>query len=186
LENKKIVIHIVFLIFVLTLSVFQTWTSSIAAITIPLGKEKKLDVELSPKIRLFNTEEDGYFYPGGRKITKNLHVINISDVPFRICRFEADFQQEIQLADALQIEILELGEGEQEANRFYLGKLMSLQEGIAVEGQRAIALGKSSTLQITIWMPHTVGNDYQGLTMAGDMIVTVRFEPKSMGRENGD
>ena len=175
MENKKISIRILLVVSVLTLSIFYTNLTS--AITIPLGKEKNLDVELSPPKSLFNTEEDGYFYPGSPKITKNLKVINIGDLPFRICRFNATFYEDIQLAEVLQIEILELG-GE-EPHLLYTGTLSSLQEGVEAVGKRAIPPRKSTTLKITVWMPEKVENEYQGLSMIADIAVTVRFEPKS-------
>jgi len=44
---------------------------------------------------------------------------------------------------------------------------------VQVEGKSAIPQGKNVTLQITVWMPETAGNEYQGLSMRADIAVTV-------------
>jgi hypothetical protein len=144
-----------------------------------LGKKgKNLEIELSPPERLFHPDEDGYFYPGSPKITKKLEVINVGDVPFRICRFNATFYGNISLATGLQMEILELGKGKGEKpNLLYNGTLSSLSEGVEESNKRAVPSGESVKLQISVWMPETAGNEYQGLTMTADIAVTVRFPP---------
>jgi hypothetical protein len=166
---------------VLSLVMFMANQPSASAHAIFLGgKGKNLDIELSPPERLFHTDEDGSFYPGSQKITKKLEVINIGDVPFRICRFNATFYEDTNthLADGLEIEILELGKGKGEKpNLLYNGTLSSLTEGVEVNGKRAIPQGKSVTLQFTVWMPETAGNTYQGLSMTADIAVTVHFPP---------
>lgn len=164
---------------VLSLVMFMANQPSASAHAIFLGKKgKNLEIELSPKQRLFHPDEDGYFYPGSPKITKNLEVINVGDVPFRICRFNATFYGNIHLANGLEIKILELGKGKGEKpNLLYNGTLSSLTEGVEVNGKSAIPQGKSVTLQFTVWMPETAGDEYQGLTMIADIAVTVRFPP---------
>jgi hypothetical protein len=151
-----------------------------SACTISLGKRIKFDMELSPNVTLFHPDVDGCFYPGSPKITRKLEVINVGDVPFRICRFNATFYDDTitHLADGLEIEISELGKGKGEKpNLLYNGTLSSLTEGVEVNGKSAIPQGKSVTLQFTVWMPETAGNEYQGLTMTADIAVTVRFPP---------
>ena len=152
---------------------------STSANTIILGrKTKNLDIQLSPLKSLFHPEKDGYFYPGSPKITKNLEVINVGDVPFRICRFNATFYKDAYLATGLQIEIMELGTGKGEKpHLLYNGTLSNLSKGVEVSGKRAVPQGKSVTPQITVWMPETAGNEYQGLSMTADIAITVRFPP---------
>ena len=164
---------------VLSLIILLADAPSASAHTIFLGRKgKNLDIESSPQQRLFDFDKDGYFYPGSPKITKNLEVINVGDVPFRICRFNATFYNDVYLATGLQMEILELGEGKGEKfNLLYNGTLSSLSEGVEVNGERAIPQGKSVMLQFTVWMPETAGNEYQGLNMTADIAVTVRFPP---------
>jgi len=171
---------------VLSLALLIADTPSASANTIILGrKTKNIDIELSPSKRLFHPDEDGYFYPGSSKVTKNLGIINVGDVPFRICRFNATFYEDTKLADGLQIEILELGTGKGEKQHLlYNGTLSNLSEGVEVSGKRAIPQGKSVTLQITVWMPETAGNEYQGLTMTADIAITVRFPPANDGGNN--
>lgn len=171
---------------VFSLVIFTADLSSASACTIFLGRKgKNLKIELSPKQRLFHPDEDGYFYPGGPKITKNLIVRNIGDVPFRICRFNATFHGNTSLANGLQIEISELGKGKGEKqNLLYTGTLSTLHEGVEVNGKRAIPHGKSVTLQISVWMPETAGNEYQGLSMTADIAITVRFPPAHNGGNN--
>jgi hypothetical protein len=149
-----------------------------------LGKKgKNLEIELSPPERLFHPDEDGYFYPGSPKITKKLEVINVGDVPFRICRFNAIFYGDTHLATGLQMEILELGKGKGEKPHvLYNGTLSNLSQGVEVNGKRAVPQGKSVTLQFTVWMPETAGNEYQGLSMTADIAITVRFPPAHDGR----
>jgi hypothetical protein len=164
---------------VLSLVMFMANQPPASAHVIFLGrKEKNPEIELSPPEPLFYPEKDGYFYPGSPKITKNLEVINVGDIPFRICRFNATFNGNIHLADGLEMEILELGKGKgEEPNILYNGTLSNLSKGVEVNGKRAIPQGKSVTLQLTVWMPKTAGNEYQGLTMTADMAVTVHFPP---------
>lgn len=161
-------------------------TPSASANTIILGKKtKNLNIELSPPKRLFHPEKDGYFYPGSPKVTKNLEVINVGDVPFRICRFNATFYEDTELADGIQIEIMELGTGKGEKpHLLYNGTLSNLSEGVEVSGKRAVPQGKSVTLQISVWMPETAGNEYQGLSMTADIAVTVCFPPANDGGNN--
>jgi hypothetical protein len=95
------------------------------------------------------------------KITKYLKLINVGDLPFRICRFNASFSGDIHLATEMQIEILELGKGRGEKpNLLYNGTLIDLGEGINVYGKRAVPPKESVTLQISVWMPATAGNEY--------------------------
>ena len=78
------------------------------------------------------------------------------------------------LATGLQIKIVELGTGKGEKpNLLYNGALSNLGKGIEVSGKSAIPQGKSVTLQFTVWMPETAGNEYQGLSMTADIAVTV-------------
>ena len=143
-----------------------------------LGKAKNLDMEVSPNVPLFHPDVDGCFYPGGPKIAKKLEAINVGDVPFRICRFDVTFHGDTYLATGLEMEILELGKGRGEKPHvLYNGTLSSLGEGVEVSGKRAIPHGESVTLQITVWMPETAGNEYKGLNMTADIAVTVRFPP---------
>jgi hypothetical protein len=163
---------------VLSLVFFTANQPSASACTITLGKKIKFDMELSPKVPLFQPAKDGYFYPGSPKITKNLQVKNVGNVPFRICRFDATFYDDTKLANGLQIEIIELGTGKGEKpHLLYTGTLSTLKKGIEVSGKSAIAPGKSTKLRMTVWMPETAGNEYQGLTMTADIAVTVRFPP---------
>jgi hypothetical protein len=164
---------------VLSLVMFMANQPPASAHAIFLGKKgKNLEIELSPPERLFHPDEDGYFYPGSPKITKKLEVINVGDVPFRICRFNATFYGDTHLATGLQMEILELGKGKGEKpNLLYNGTLSSLSEGVEESNKRAVPSGESVKLQISVWMPETAGNEYQGLTMTADIAVTVRFPP---------
>jgi hypothetical protein len=168
---------------VLSLVMFMANQPSASACTISLGKKIKFDMELSPKVPLFNSTKDGQFYPDSPKITKNFEVKNVGDVPFRICRFNATFYEEgVLLASGLQIEILELGKGKGEKPQLlYTGTLSSLQEGIEVSGKRAVPPRNSITLQITVWMLETAGNEYQGLSMTADIAITVHFPPAHDG-----
>jgi hypothetical protein len=181
-KKTKILMPILIITLVLSVVFFTANQPSASACTIPLGKRIKFDMELSPKVPLFNPAKDGYFYPGSPKITKNLTVINVGDMPFRICRFEATFYGQTRLASGLQIEILELGKGKGEKpHLLYNGTLSSLSRGVQVEGKRAIPQGESVTLRITVWMPATAGNKYQGLSMTADIAITVEFPPAHDG-----
>jgi hypothetical protein len=64
-----------------------------SACTVYLGKNIRFDMEISPKVPLFYPDVDGYFYPGSPKITKHLKLINVGDLPFRICRINASFSR---------------------------------------------------------------------------------------------
>jgi len=151
---------------------------SASACTIPLGKRIKFDMELSPNVPLFRPDVDGCFCPGSPRITKKLEVINVGDIPFRICWFKVTFHGDTYLATGLQMEILELGKGKGEKPHvLYNGTLSTLGLGVEVSGKSAIPQGKSVTLQIGVWMPKTAGNEYQGLTMTADFAVTVHFPP---------
>jgi hypothetical protein len=178
-KNRKIFTSAFIIALVFSLVIFAANQPSASASTIFLGRKgKNLDIELSPKQRLFHPDEDGYFYPGGPKIAKTLEVINVGDVPFRICRFNATFYEDTLLAEGLMIKIEELGEGrDQEPYHLYTGTLSSLEDGVEVSGRRAIPPVGSVRLQITVWMPETAGNEYQGLNMTADIAVTVRFPP---------
>jgi len=178
-KHKQILTSAFTIMLVLSLVMFMANQPSASAHAIFLGKKgKNLDIELSPQQRLFHPHEDGYFYPGSPKVTKKLEVINVGDVPFRICRFNATFQGKTHLADGLEIEILELGKGKGEKpHLLYNGTLGGLTEGVKVNGKRAIPPGESVTLQFTVWMPETADNEYQGLTMTADIAVTVHFPP---------
>ena len=180
MKHKQIFTSAFTIMSVLSLVMFMADQPSASACTISLGKKIKFDMELSPKVPLFNSTKDGQFYPDSPKITKNFEVKNVGDVPFRICRFNATFYENTNthLADGLEIEILELGKGKGEKpNLLYNGTLSSLTEGVEVNGKSAIPQGKSVTLQFTVWMPETAGDEYQGLSMTADIAVTVRFPP---------
>jgi hypothetical protein len=139
-------------------------------------------MELSPKVPLFQPAKDGYFYPGSPKITKNLGVKNVGNVPFKICKISATFYGDTYLATGLQIKIVELGKGKGEKpHLLYAGVLNNLRRGIEVSGERVVQQRESVTLQITVWMPETAGNEYQGLSMTGDIAVTVHFPPAHDG-----
>jgi hypothetical protein len=182
MKNTKILIPILTITLVLSLVYFTANQPSASACVITLGKKIKFDMELSPKVPLFNPTKDGYFYPGSPKITKNLEVKNVGDVPFRICRFDTTFYGGTRLANGLQIEILEIEIGKgAKPHLLYTGTLSTLKKGIEVSGKSAIAPGKSTTLQMTVWMPITAGNEYQGLSMTGDIAVTVHFPPAHDG-----
>jgi len=181
-KHKQILTSAFTIMLVLSLVMFMADQPSASACTISLGKRIKFDMELSPKVPLFRPAKDGYFYPGSPKITKNLEVKNVGDVPFRICRFSATFYGDTYLATGLQIKIVELGTGKcEKPHLLYNGTLNNLSEGIEVEGKRAIPPRKSATLQITVWMPETAGNEYQGLSMTADIAITVRFPPAHDG-----
>ena len=178
MKHKQILTSAFTIMLVLSLVMFMADQPSASACTISLGKRIKFDMELSPKVPLFRPAKDGYFYPGSPKITKNLEVKNVGDVPFRICRFSATFYGDTYLATGLQIKIVEFGTGKcEKPNLLYNGTLSSLAEGVEVDGKSAVPKGKSVTLQFTVWMPETAGNEYQGLTMTADIAVTVHFPP---------
>lgn len=180
MKHKQILTSAFTIMLVLSLVMFMANQPPASAHAIFLGRKgKNLEIELSPPEPLFYPKKDGYFYPGSKKITKNLEVKNVGDVPFRICGFNATFYEEgVFLASGLQIEILELGTGKGEKPHvLYNGTLSNLGEGMEVNGKSAIPQGKSVTLQFTVWMPETAGDEYQGLTMTADIAVTVRFPP---------
>jgi hypothetical protein len=185
MKNTKILMPILIITLVLSLAFFTANQPSASACTISLGKKIKFDMELSPKVPLFNPTKDGYFYPGSPKITKNLEVKNVGDIPFRICRFAATFHGDTYLATGLQIEIMELGTGKCEKPHLLyngtLSKLSKLSKGIEVSGKE-VSQGKSVSLQITVWMPLTAGNEYQGLSMTADIAITVCSLPAYDGR----
>ncbi len=182
MESKKAVKSVLMITVLLLIVNFAFNQPSASACTIYLGKKIKFDMELSPKAPLFHPDVDGYFYPGRPKITKYLKLINVGDLPFRICRFEASFSGDIYLATGLQIEILELGKGRGEKpNLLYNGTLIGLGEGIKVYGKRAVPPKDSVMLQISVWMPITAGNEYQGLTVTADISITVWFPPSHDG-----
>ena len=181
-KNTKIFTSIFIITLVLSISILLANQPMASACTISLGKRIKFDMELSPKVPLFNPAKDGYFYPGSPKITKNLKVINVGDVPFRICRFSATFYGDTYLATGLQIKIVELGRGKcEKPHLLYSGTLSNLSEGIEVNGKRVVQQRKSVTLQITVWMPETAGNEYQGLSITADIAITVHFPPAHNG-----
>ena len=178
MKNGKTFTSIFIIALVLSLLMFSANQPSASACTLYLGKKIKFDMELSSNVPLFHPTKDSYFYPGSPKITKNLEVINVGDVPFRICMFNAIFYEDVYLATGLQIEIIELGTGKGEKSHLlYNGILNNLGEGVEVNGKRAIPHRKSVTLQISVWMPETAGNEYQGLSMTADIAITVCFPP---------
>jgi hypothetical protein len=181
-KNTKIFTPLFIITLVLSISILLANQPIASASTITLGKKIKFDMELSPKVPLFHPIKDGYFYPGSPQITKNLQVKNVGNIPFRICRFGATFHRDTYLATGLQIKIVELGTGKGEKpHLLYSGILNNLSEGIEVNGKRAVPQGKSITLQITVWMPETAGNKYQGLNMTADIAITVHFPPAHDG-----
>jgi len=182
IRKKVITLALSTTLLLLIINILASNQPSASACTIYLGKKVKFDMELSPKVPLFHPEVDGYLYPGRPKITKYLKLINVGDLPFRICRINASFSGDIYLATGLQIEILELGKGRGEKpNLLYNGTLIDLGEGINVYGKRAVPPKESVTLQISVWMPATVGNEYQGLTVTADISITVWFPPSHDG-----
>ena len=182
MKNKQIFTSAFTIILISFIIFFMADQPSSSACILLLGKKPKIDMEISPKLPLFNPEKDGYFYPGSPKITKYLKVINVGNLPFRICVINATFKGDTYLASGLQIEILELGRGVWEKpNLLYNGTLSNLGDGIKVYGKRAVPPKDSVMLQISVWMPPTAGNEYQGLTVTADISITVRF-PSSHGR----
>jgi hypothetical protein len=182
MKNTKILMPILIITLVLSLVFFTAKQPSASACAISLGKKIKFDMELSPRVPLFNPAKDGYFYPGSSKITKNLQVKNVGDIQFRICRFAATFHGDTCLATGLQIEIMELGTGKGEKpHLLYNGTLSKLTKGIEVSGKE-VSQGKSVSLQITVGMPLTAGNEYQGLSMTADIAITVCSLPAYDGR----
>jgi hypothetical protein len=183
MKNTKIVMPIFIITLVLSLVIFAVNQPSASACTISVGKKIKFDMELSPKMPLFNPAKDGYFYPGSPKIIKYLELKNVGDGPFRICSFDIHLYGGTRLAKGLQIEIHEIGKGEGEKNHLlYKGTLSTLKNGIDVSGKNAIAPGKSMTLRMTVWMPLTAGNEYQGLSTTADIAITVHFPPTHDGK----
>ena len=181
MKNAKILMPILTITLVLSLAFFAANQPSASACTIPLGKKTKFDMELSPKVPLFNPTKDGCFYPGSPKITKNLEVKNVGDVQFTICRIAATFHGNTRLAKGLQIEIIELGTSKcEKPHLLYAGVLNNLCKGIEVSGKEVLQ-EKSVSLQITVWMPITAGNEYQGLSMTADIAITVCSLPAHDG-----
>jgi len=177
MKNRKILKSSLTILIVITLVTLLSNQPS-ASTTLYLGKKVKFDMEISPKVPLFHPNKDGYFYPGCPKIIKYLKVVNVGNLPFRICRINASFQGDVYLATGLQIEIFELGKGiGEKPNLLYNGTLFDLGEGVNVNGKRAIPPGQSVILQFSVWMPITVGNEYQGLTVTADIAITVWFPP---------
>jgi hypothetical protein len=178
LKYRQIFTSVLTIVLILFLLVFMAGQPSASAYMVFLGRKVKFDMELSPSVPLFYPDKDGYFYPGSPKVIKYLKVVNVGDLPFRICMLNASFSGDAYLATGLQIEILELGKGMGEKpNLLYNGTLSGLAEGIEVYGKRAIPQGESATLQISVWMPATAGNEYQGLSVTADIAITVRFPP---------
>ena len=178
MKYKQILTSAFTIMLVLSLVMFMADQPSASACTLFLGGKVKFDMELSPNVPLFHPDVDGYFYPGSPRISKNLKVCNVGTIPFRICRLDATFYKDKQLASGLQIEILEFGKGRGEKPHvLYNGTLNALKEGVEVNGKRAVPPKTSVTLQISVWMPKTIGNEYQGLTMTADIAVTVHFPP---------
>ena len=186
MKSKKIFTSMFIIALVFSIVTFLADSPSASAHTIFLGRGKRnLDMELSPKLRLFHPDEDGYFYPGSPKITKNLTVCNVGDAPFRICRCDATFYGDVYLADGLEIEILEIGKSRGEKpHLLYNGILSNLSEDVEESNKRAVPPGESVKLQISVWMPKTAGNEHQGLSMTADIAVTVRFPPAHDGGNN--
>lgn len=182
MEKKKAVTLAIVTLLFLVINIVTDQPSA-SACTIQLGKKVKFNMEISPKTPLFDPAKDGYFYPGSPKITKNLQVKNVGNVPFRICRLSATFHGDTYLATGLQIKIVELGTGKGEKpHLLYHGILNNLGGGIEVNGKNVIPQRKSVILQITVWMPETAGNEYQGLSMTADIAITVHFPPAYDGR----
>jgi hypothetical protein len=183
-KRKVLTSTLTILIILIFVSLMANQPSASACI-IYLGRKAKFDMEISPKVPLFHPEKDGYFYPGSLKITKYLKVINVGDLPFRICKINAIFYGDTYLATGLQIEIFELGKSRgEEPGILYNGTINHLSEGIEAYGKRAIPPKQSVTLQLTVWMPETAGNKYQGLNMTADIAITVRFPPAHDGGNN--
>jgi len=184
MKNTKILMPILIITLLFSLVFFTANQPSASGSTISPGKRTKFDMEISPKVPLFHPDEDGFFYPGSQKITKNLEVKNVGDLPFRICWLNAAFYGDTYLAHGLQIEILELGKGKGEKpNLLYNGTLSNLSEGVEVNGKRAVPPRQSVTLQLTVWMPEEAGNEYQGLTLTADISITVQFPPAHDGKK---
>ncbi|MEM0007818.1 MAG: hypothetical protein QXH40_06170 [Candidatus Bathyarchaeia archaeon] len=180
-KKKAVLILLTILLLFISLNLASDDPTA-SACTIYFGKKIKFDMEISPKVPLFHPDVDGHFYPGRPKVTKYLRLINVGDLPFRICMLNATFEGDTHLADGLQIEILELGKGRREKpNLLYNGTLSNLAEGIKVYGKRAVPPKDSVTLQISVWMPATAGNEYQGLTVTAYIAITVRFPPTHDG-----
>lgn len=177
-RNTKTFTSAFTIVLVLCIVVLVADQRSASACSVFLGGKMKFDMELSPNVPLFHPDVDGCFYPGSPTVTKKLEAVNVGDIPFRICRFKATFHGDTYLATGLQMEILELGKGKGEKPHvLYNGTLSNLGLGVEVSGKSAIPKGKSSTLQLAVWMPETAGNEYQGLTMTADIAVTVHFPP---------
>jgi len=176
--KKKVTLTLLIILLLLVTVNLVSDNPSASACTIYFGKKIKFDMEISPKVPLFHPDQDGYFYPGRPKVTKYLRLINVGDLPFRVCMLNATFEGDIHLATGLQIEILELGKGKGEKpNLLYNGTLIDLGNGVKVYGKRAVPPKESVTLKISVWMPATAGNEYQGLTVTAYIAITVHFPP---------
>lgn len=176
--RKKKAVTLALIILLLLIMNYAFNKPSASACTVYFGKKIKFDMEISPKIPLFHPNVDGYFYPGRPKVTKHLRLINVGDLPFIICMLNTTFEGDVYLATGLQIEILELGKGIwKKPNLLYNGTLSDLGNGIKVYGKRAVPPKDSLTLQISVWMPATAGNEYQGLTVTAYIAITVHFPP---------
>jgi len=177
MTNVKILSSIFIITLISSLSLLVADQPSAEVHRIFFGKRRNLDMELSPEQRIFHIDEDGYFYPGSPRINKKLEVINAGQVPFKICRLKATFHGDIHLATGLQIKILERGTSKgKQTHLLYNGALSNLGKGIEVIGKRAVPQRKSIALQITVWMPNTAGNEYQGLSMTADIAITVHYQ----------
>jgi hypothetical protein len=177
-RNTKIFTSAFTIVLVLCVVVLAADQPSASACSVFLGGKIKFAMELSPNVPLFRPDVDGCFYPGSPKITKKLQAVNVGDIPFSICRFKVTFHGDTYLATGLQMEILEPGKGKGEKPHvLYNGTLSTLSKGVEVSGKSAIPKGKSSTLQLAVWMPKTAGSEYQGLAMTADIAVTVHFPP---------
>jgi hypothetical protein len=174
MKNPKTLLLIIVVVLVLSLVFLTGDQLSASACTISLGKKLKFDMELSPKVPLFKTAKDGYFYPGGPKITKNLEVRNVGDCPFRICGLSCSFHGDTHLATGLRIRIVEFGRGHfDKSSLLYTGLVSDLGYSVRVQGKMEVSQRESVFLQITVWMPENAGDEYQGLCMMADIAVTV-------------
>ncbi len=174
MNSKKTILLAIISFAVLLPLILVSDQSSANACTVAIAKKTKFDMELSPKIPLFKPAKDGYFYPGSPKIIKNLEVRNVGDSPFRICGVNVDLQGDTHLGTGLRIKIVELGKGlGEKPNLLYSGLMSDLRKGIEVQSKATIPQRASVTLQITVWMPETAGNEYQGLSMTADIAITV-------------
>jgi hypothetical protein len=176
MNGKRILAATVIIVSFFSLIALTLNSPSASACVISLGKKNEFNMELSPKVPLFSPSKDGYFYPGSPKITKNVEVKNVGDIPFKIFWVSITFHRDTHLAAGLQTKIVELGQSKGEKpHLLYDGTLSKLSKGVEVKGQIDIQGQKSDTLQITIWMPETAGNEFQGLRMTADIAITVCY-----------